>query len=121
MNISSRIITWSFFILFAFTPLFYCAQNSELFEFNKMRLVYGLTVIITTAWFVKMIQSRQFLLRRTPLDIPIVLFLLSQVISTFLSIDMHTSIWGYYSRSNGGLLSILSYITLFYALVSNYR
>src|SRR5690348_9219585 len=116
-----RILTWSFYILFAFTPLFYCAQNSELFEFNKMRLVYGLTVIITTTWLLKMIRLKQFVFRQTPLDIPILLFLISQIISTITSIDPHTSIWGYYSRSNGGLLSTISYIILYYALISNYR
>ncbi|PIP52238.1 hypothetical protein COX09_02630, partial [Candidatus Beckwithbacteria bacterium CG23_combo_of_CG06-09_8_20_14_all_47_9] len=31
------------------------------------------------------------------------------------SIDRHTSIWGYYSRFHGGLLSTISYLTLYWA------
>jgi len=119
MQIAQKIILWSFYALFLITPLFFWKDNSELFEFNKMRLVYGLTVVVMTAWIVRMIQERDFILKQTPLDIPILLFLASQIISTVFSIDMHTSIWGYYSRSNGGLLSVISYIVLFYAFVSN--
>src|SRR5581483_2891044 len=37
------------------------------------------------------------------------------------SLDQHVSIWGYYSRFNGGLLSTISYIALYYALVSNFQ
>jgi putative inorganic carbon (hco3(-)) transporter len=86
-----------------------------------MILVYILTSVIAFTWIIKMFQSREILIRRTPLDIPLMLFLLSQILSTIFSIDVHTSIWGYYSRSNGGLLSIFSYILLFYAFASNFR
>lgn len=119
MQLAQKFIFWSFSILFFFTPLFFWPDNSELFEFNKMRMVYGLTVVITTAWIVRMIQEKRFVFKQAPLDIPILLFFASQVISTIISIDVHTSIWGYYSRSNGGLLSLISYLLLYYAFVSN--
>src|SRR5258708_6465734 len=114
-----RIITYSFYTLFFLTPLFFTKFNNELFEYNKMMLVYGLTVVIVAAWIIKMVRTKSVLIKRTPLDIPILLFLASQILSTIFSIDPHTSIWGYYSRSNGGLLSIITYISLYYALVSN--
>jgi len=68
-----------------------------------------------------MLIRRQFKIQRTPLDTIILLFLLSQVISTVFSLDRHVSLWGYYSRFNGGLLSIITYIFLYYAFVSNFR
>ena len=82
--------------------------------------MFGLTLVIAGAWGVKMVLQKKISIQRTPIDIPILLFLLSQVISTLFSLDMHTSLWGYYSRFNGGLLSILSYIFLYYAFVSNF-
>lgn len=72
------------------------------------------------SWLIKIIINRKFILKRTPLDLPLLLFLLSQIISTIFSIDSHVSIWGYYSRFNGGLLSTISYILLYYAFVSNF-
>ncbi len=86
-----------------------------------MMFVYVLTTIIATTWIIKMIRERKLLIRKTPLDIPLLLFLLANILSTYFSIDPHTSWWGYYSRSNGGLLSTISYITLYYAFVSFYQ
>src|SRR5579862_4924722 len=99
------VIEYAFYTLFLFVPLVFAGNTSELFEFNKMWLTFGLTIIITTSWIGKMIIERKFTIKRTPLDIPLTLFLLSQIISTIFSLDTHVSIWGYYSRFNGGLLS----------------
>ncbi|MCL4353037.1 O-antigen ligase family protein [Patescibacteria group bacterium] len=120
LKICNKIIEYSFYILFLFVPLAFASMTSELFEFNKMWLTFILTIIITGAWLSKMVIRKRLILQRTPLDIPILLFLASQIISTFHSLDTHVSLWGYYSRFNGGLLSIISYILLYYAFVSNF-
>ncbi len=117
---SIKILRASFYLLFIFTPLLFTPYNNELFEFNKMLLTYGLTVIIVGAWIWRMVDSRQLIFRRTLLDIPLLLFLVSQLLSTIFSIDPHTSIWGYYSRLNGGLVSIISYLLLYWAFVANF-
>lgn len=118
-GISKTIIRYSFYALFFLVPLVFTTDNSELFELSKMWITWGLTTVIATAWITRMIATRQFHVKRTPLDIPLLLFLSSQIISTLLSLDMRISIWGYYSRFNGGLLSTIAYIILYYALVSN--
>lgn len=115
------ILTFAFYTLFFFTPLLFTPFTSELFEYNKMMFVYALTTIISLFWLIKMINTRSFIFKKTPLDLPLLLFLLSQLFSTIFSIDQHTSVWGYYSRANGGLLSIVSYIVLYYALVANFE
>lgn len=114
-----RIIRFLFYALFFLVPLVLWNETSELFEFNKMWLTFIITIIIGVFWFTKMIKQRKIIFRKTPLDIPISLFLISQIISTIFSIDRHVSFWGYYGRWNGGLLSIISYIFLYYAFVSN--
>ncbi|OGG02944.1 hypothetical protein A2W14_02075 [Candidatus Gottesmanbacteria bacterium RBG_16_37_8] len=115
-----KIIEISFYLLFFLVPLILTPFNYELFEYNKMMLTYGLTVIIITAWVVKMVLNQRLILKRTPLDIPLFIFLISQAVSTFLSWDRHVSVYGYYSRFNGGLLSTISYILLFSAFTSNF-
>ncbi|KKU25073.1 MAG: hypothetical protein UX37_C0031G0011 [Microgenomates group bacterium GW2011_GWA2_46_16] len=118
-NFCDRIIRWGFYLLFGLVPLLFTPWNYELFEFNKMIGVYMLTIIITGAWIAKSITQRELRVARTPLDIPILLFLSSQLLSSFFSIDPHVSWFGYYSRFNGGMLSIVSYVLLYYAFVSN--
>jgi len=85
-----------------------------------MWVTFGFTIVIGITWLIKMILQRRIVIQRTPLDIPILLFLLSQFISTLFSIDQHISWWGYYSRFNGGFLSLFCYILLYYAFVSNF-
>ena len=114
-----RIITFSFFLLFFLVPLIMTPWNYELFEFNKMLLVYFLTIVIAASWLIQMIAERRFIFRRTFWDLPLIIFLLSQVLSFVFSIDRHTSFWGYYSRFNGGLLSTICYLLLYWAFVSN--
>jgi len=117
--ICDRIIEYSFYLLFFLVPLILSPWNYELFEFNKMMLTYLFTTVIVAAWLVKMVVQRTILCKRTILDIPLILFLGSQIISTIYSIDRHTSFWGYYSRCNGGLFSTISYLLLYWAYVSN--
>jgi putative inorganic carbon (HCO3(-)) transporter len=105
--------------LFFFVPLFFTSVNSELFEFNKIILTYGFTCLIVGAWVARMAIQKKFLFKKTPLDIPLIIFLASQLLSLFFSIDQHTSFWGYYSRFNGGLLSLVAYSLLYWAFVSN--
>lgn len=120
-NWCDRVIHIGFFLLFALVPLLLTPWNYELFEFNKMMAVYGLTVVIVGAWMLKMISQKEFRIARTPLDIPLALFLSSQLLSSLLSIDPHISWFGYYSRFNGGMWSVISYVLLYYAFVSNFR
>jgi O-antigen ligase len=119
-KICDRVIEYAFYALFFLIPLVMTPWNFELFEYNKMMLTYVLTIIITASWLVKMVRQRRILFKRTPLDIPLVIFLASQLLSTLFSIDRHTSLWGYYSRFHGGLLSTLSYLLLYWAFVSNF-
>ncbi len=119
VNFLNRLISWSFYTLFFFVPIVFTQDTSELFELNKIWLTFGLTTIIIAAWISKMVFQRRIFIQRTPLDIPILLFLGSQLISTTISLDTHTSWWGYYSRFNGGLLSLITYTLVYYAFVSN--
>ncbi|MFC1727808.1 O-antigen ligase family protein [Patescibacteria group bacterium] len=116
---TSRIIELSFCLLLFLVPLILTPFNWELFEFNKMLLVYLLGTIITASWAIKMILNKKIIFRRTFWDIPLLIFLATQFLSYLVSISPHTSFWGYYSRFHGGLLSTLTYLLLYWSFVSN--
>ncbi|MDO8611075.1 MAG: O-antigen ligase family protein [bacterium] len=113
----NSIIQFLYYILFFFTPLIMWRDTSELFEFNKMIFIYVITGFVFSFWLIKVIISKSIILKKTIFDIPLILFVISQVLSAIFSIDRHTSIFGYYGRFNGGLLSTLTFIILFYGLV----
>lgn len=121
-NIITRIDDWiryAFYAIFFLVPLVMYPYTFELFEFNKMWTVFGISLIILFLWTSKMVITKKIFIRRTPLDIVLLLFLASQIIATLLSMDPYVSFWGYYSRFNGGLLSTITYVFLYYAYVTN--
>ena len=118
-SLISKILIYAYYVLVVVTPVLVVPYTSELFEFNKMFIVYGLTIVVLTTWLLKGILSGKLQVASSHLDIPIALFLLVQVISYFVSIDKHVSIWGYYSRQHGGILSTISFILLYYGFISN--
>ena len=119
VNRISKAIAISFYLLLLFVPLVLYPYSSELFEFNKMIVTYLLTVVIITLWLTRSVLVRKFEFKRTVLDIPLIIFLATQLISTLVSFDFRTSLLGYYSRYHGGFMSSLSYALLYWAFVSN--
>jgi O-antigen ligase len=117
-RVESAIAT-TFYLLFFSIPLVLYPYTSELFEFNKMVLTYIFTVIIVTLWLTRSILVRKFEFKRTALDIPLAIFLVTQLLSTLVTFDFRTSLLGYYSRYHGGLMSSISYSLLYWAFVSN--
>lgn len=118
-KVIEKALTYTFYVLFFLLPLILVPITSEIFEFNKIILVYIAVSIIAFLWVAKMIDRKKFVFRRTILDIPLIVFLVSQILTTIISIDRITSIFGYYSRFNGGLLSIFSFIILYFAYNAN--
>lgn len=100
-------------------PFVVLPVNSELFEFNKMLFIYIITSLIVCLWVLRCLQENTLIIKKTPFDVPLILFLGSQIMSTLFSIDQHTSFFGYYGRFNGGLLSTMVYIVLYYGFVTH--
>jgi len=119
LQIFTNLLPLFFNLLFFFVPLVLFPNTSEVFEFNKMLLAYIFTILIIASWITKMITKGKIIFRRTILDIPLLIFVGTQALSTLTSLDPRTSMLGYYSRFHGGLLSTISYSLLYWAFVSN--
>ncbi len=113
-----KIIRLSFHLIVFLVPLIFLPNTSELFEFNKMIVTYILTAVIAAAWVIEMILEKRFIFRRTMLDWPIIIFIGIQFLSLLASINPRTSWLGYYSRFNGGLVSLICYSALYWAFVT---
>lgn len=119
MKFIEKLLEVLFYLLFFLIPIVLWPFSYELFEFNKIIAIYIFTVLIAFCWISKNIIKRKFIFRHTILDIPLIIFLTIQLLSTLVSIDVRTSIFGYYSRFNGGFLSLISFSLLYWAYVSN--
>mgnify|MGYP001569408833 CR=1 FL=1 len=95
------------------TPLIFNFSTRELFEFPKMIVIYIITLIALSYMMVSWtyVQSRG---ERFSIMKPLTALLALNVLSTVFSLDVNTSVFGYYTRFNGGLISLLSYAIMAY-------
>lgn len=78
-------------LFFAF-PLFFLTATTDPFVLPKEILLGGIALIALIALGVKMITEAQVKLKRTPLDLPILLFTAAVLISSLLSVNRYESL-----------------------------
>lgn len=84
-----------------------------------MLIVYCLSSIILTATVIKFLTEKKATLPSGPIIYTFLAFLIVQIVSTFFSIDPFTSVFGYPTRLNGGLLSQFAYFVILVCALIN--
>jgi len=118
-SLTGYVLWFSYLSLAIITPLIFTTNNSELFEVPKMHFVYLIAIVLLFGTIFKFLLARKVSL---PTGLPVlafVIFVFVQIISAFTSIDKFTSIFGYPSRLNGGLLSQFAYLIIFASALVN--
>ncbi|KKR87935.1 MAG: hypothetical protein UU34_C0002G0052 [Candidatus Curtissbacteria bacterium GW2011_GWA1_41_11] len=101
------------------TPFIFSTFNTELYEVPKMHFVYLTAVVIFFLTLAKFILPGKITIPKNPILIIFAAFVLVQLVSTFFSMDKFTSIFGFPSRLNGGLISQLAYLIIFTGFLVN--
>jgi len=106
-NLYKKSMFLMYAILVFFVPILFTPFTQEAFEFPKITLIYVLGTLIFSLFllFNKKLQFRHF-----NLVIPL---LVIYIVSTLFSLDVYTSIWGYYSRFMG-LIAFIFFVFLSY-------
>ncbi len=112
-----------------FTPLIYFKNVNELFEFPKMMFSYFAFSTAGMVFVVKRLlhpkdtnlkieeELKPITAKKSLLEKAVYLLLLANFISAVFSILPYTSVFGYYTRFNGGLASIVLWTLLFTVLI----
>lgn len=110
-KISDHIYLYVYSFVVIFTPLVFVADTNELFEFPKAFVIYF------TALFAALIFTLDLLFnnrRVTKPSLPVLLYLVSFLISTIFSSHLYTSVWGYFSRFSDSLTSVVALVALYF-------
>jgi Flp pilus assembly protein TadD len=100
-------------------PLAFAPWTFEAFEFNKLAVLFFLVLIGTLAWFAKMVFcDREIRVKRTPLDLPIILFITLVNISSWFSADRWSSVFGYYERFSDSAAAVGSFVGLYFLIIN---
>src|SRR5438552_5234481 len=79
----------------------------------KLLVSRALVLILAALWLLESARRGSIAIRRTPLDVPLLAFAGSAVLSTLLAVNPNVAVFGTYGRYEG-LLTLLTYIALFW-------
>ncbi|MBN1595690.1 tetratricopeptide repeat protein [candidate division FCPU426 bacterium] len=119
-SILVRICDWTnafllYLVMFSI-PLFFIILTRDQFELPKLTLLRILTVLMLGVWGIRILAAGRFDFRRTPLDVPIAVWCILQILTTFISVSPYVSYRGEYENFRG-LLTVLNYPVLYYIAV----
>jgi tetratricopeptide (TPR) repeat protein len=102
-------------------PLLFLNQTTEFYDMPKLVTLIVATVVLLGLSIVSWIVKGKITITRTPLDLPLVLFLVIVLISTFLSGTRLQAIYGDFPSVHGSAISWVVYILLYFLTVSNLK
>ncbi len=108
----------SFYALILFAPLFFDRRIGIVFSLSKATWIRALTLITLGLIATKLLSSKGSKFIRTPLDVPVLTYIVVVAASTLVSINVWISFIGSYGRYEG-FITILNYVVLFF-ITTNY-
>jgi len=116
-----KVIKWGLYVLVFLLPLFFLPFNSSIIELNKQLLLIIFSLILVIAWLGKMIAQGKMELRKSLLNLGILLFLIFYLISAILSKNLYQGLVGLTGTVNEAFFSILGFAIIFFVIVNNFK
>jgi tetratricopeptide (TPR) repeat protein len=114
------VISVALVALFFGLPLFFTGSTFQGIAFEKQLYFYFWLLIGIVAWSSKGVITGELRIRRTPLDIPILLFWLFYVATAVFSVDRWHSFWGFFGDPSRGVISVTALILTYYLILSHF-
>lgn len=119
-RIFEGVITVSLIALFFGLPLFFTGLTFQGIAFEKQLYFYVWLLVALVAWVSKGVTTGDMRIRRTPLDIPVLLFWLFYVAGAFFSVDRWHSFWGFFGDPSRGVISVTALVLAYYLILSHF-
>lgn len=114
------VITVSLIALFFGLPLFFTGLTFQGIAFEKQIYFYFWLLIGIVAWASKGVITGEMRIRRTPLDIPLLVFWAVYALSAIFSVDRWHSVWGFFGDPSRGVIALTALILAYYFLLSHF-
>ena len=115
------IVSVSLVALFFGVPLFFTGLTFQGIAFEKQLYFYFWLLIGLIAWVSKGVITGEMRIRRTPLDIPILLFWAFYIVAAFFSLDRWHSFWGFFGDPSRGVVSVTALVLAYYLILSHFN
>lgn len=115
----NSLISLSLYVLAFGVPLFFLPLANNVLEFAKQLVLFGFSSLALLAWLVRMLVERKVELRSTVVNALVILFAGAYTISTLTSQSIMVSFLGIGGQEKNALLTVLSFVALYFVLVNN--
>jgi tetratricopeptide (TPR) repeat protein len=105
----------------AFIPLLFLNSTTEFYDMPKLIFLIAATVALLGLSIFSWIVKGKITISKTPLDIPLILFLAVILISSFFSGTKLQAIYGDFPSVHGSAVSWVCYILLYFVTVANLK
>lgn len=102
-------------------PLFFSTITAQGLMFDKQMMFTALTLIVFILWIVAGAKAGRLEVRRTPIDVFVLVAFAVMLASALFSISMATSFLGAFGSPTVGVLGAVTALLFFFAAVSNVR
>jgi tetratricopeptide (TPR) repeat protein len=109
------------YVLTFLLPLLFTPWTFEPLEFSKQMLLFVLSTAALGAWALKLLVVRSGRLVKTPLDVPIGVFVLVYLLASIFSVDKVASFLGFYGSFSGNFFQVLFLVAFYYLVVNNFQ
>ena len=120
-KVLDNILYVSLAAIFFGIPVFFTGFASQGIGFEKQMYFYFWILIALIAWTSNGVIKGEMSIRRTPLDIPILIFWFVYLISTVFSIDKWHSFWGFFGDPTHGFINVTASIIVYYIILSHFN
>ncbi|MEP7162810.1 MAG: tetratricopeptide repeat protein, partial [Candidatus Moraniibacteriota bacterium] len=107
-------------LLFFGLPVFFTGLTFQGIAFEKQIFFYVCLLVGLIAWVSKGIITGDMQIRRTPLDIPVLLFWVFYGVTVVFSVDRWHSFWGFFGDPSRGFIGVTALILAFYFILSHF-
>jgi len=120
LGLFDKVIGLSVFMIAIGIPLYFTSMSFQGIVFEKQLYFYFWLLLALVSWAAKGVITEEMIIKRTPLDIPIIGFWAACLLSVFFSVDRWHSFWGAFGDPSRGFMSITGVIILYYLIISNF-
>jgi tetratricopeptide (TPR) repeat protein len=114
------VITLSLAAIFFGLPIFFLGTTLQGLAFEKQIYFYFWLLLALVAWITKGVIVGEMKIRRTPLDVPILIFWVVYALSAIFSVDRWHSFWGSFGDPSRGLLGVTALIVTYFIIASHF-
>jgi O-antigen ligase len=99
-------------------PLVYWPLTYDHYVLPKLLLARSLVLMLAVLLVIRWLAAGAVVIKRTPLDVPLLAFLASALLSAVVGINLNVGLFGTYTRYDGAL-TLITYAALFWLSVQS--